>query len=98
MLGLVVRSAAKSAAIAQIREAVRSRFGLAEEAVILVAEIACASPGCPPLETVIAFWANERRYHYKVFKPVAEVTGEDLPPRWFLSAMAVPQDFECTCC
>ena len=49
---------------------------------ILVAEVACAVPGCPPIETVIAFWSEERRHHFKVFKPVAEVTEDDLPPYW----------------
>jgi nitrate reductase delta subunit len=47
---------------------------------------------------VIAFWFGERRHHFKVFKPVAEVTEEDLPPRWYLPALAVPDDFECSCC
>ena len=74
------------------------RFALGEDTAILVAEVACAVPGCPPLETVIAFWANERRHHTKVFKPVAEVIEDDLPPRWMKDALAVPDDFECDCC
>ena len=24
----------------------------------MVAEVACAVPGCPPLETVVAFWTD----------------------------------------
>ena len=30
----------------------------ADDAAILVAEVACAVPGCPPIETVIAFWSD----------------------------------------
>jgi hypothetical protein len=33
-----------------------------------------------------------------VFKPATEVTEADLPPRWFMGALAVPDDFECDCC
>lgn len=85
-------------ALDRVREWTRERFVLGEETAIMVAEVACNLPGCPPLETVIAFWSGERRHHTKVFKPVAEVTEDDLPPRWMKSALAVPDDFECTCC
>jgi nitrate reductase delta subunit len=92
------RDAADQVALARVREWVRARFGLPDDAAILVAEVACAMPGCPPLETVIAFWSDERRYHLKVFKPVQEVVETDLPPGWLKPALAVPDDFECTCC
>ena len=84
-------------ALDRVREWVRARFGL-DDTAILVAEVACAVPGCPPLETVIAFWSGERRHHFKVFKPVIDVVEDDLPPRWLMSALAVPDDFECGCC
>jgi nitrate reductase delta subunit len=86
-----------TAALERVREWVRERFALGDMA-ILVAEVACAVPGCPPIETVIAFWSEERRHHFKVFKPVAEVTADDLPPRWLKRALAVAEDFECGCC
>ena len=89
---------AHHAALARVRSWVRHRFGLAEDSTILVAEITCALPGCPPLETVVAFWSNERRHHLKIFKPVADVVCDDLPPSWYKSALAVPEDFECDCC
>jgi len=84
-------------ALDRVRAWVRERFKLGDEA-ILVAEVACSIPGCPPIETVIAFWTGERRHHFKVFKPVAEVTSDDLPPSWMKQAMAVPDDFQCDCC
>src|SRR5262245_50444578 len=59
------------AAIDRVREWTRARFALAEDIAILVSEVACALPGCPPLETVIAFWEGGLRYHFKIFKPVA---------------------------
>ena len=98
MLGFVIRSPERSAAQNRVREWVRERFGLSGETAVLVAEVTCATPGCPPVETVIAFWHADRRHHYKVFKPVLEVVEDDLPPRWFMGALAVPDDYECGCC
>jgi len=85
-------------ALDRVREWVRARFKLEADTAILVAEVACAVPGCPPLETVIAFWSSGRRHHFKVFKPVAEIANEDLPPAWFKAALAVPDGFQCDCC
>jgi nitrate reductase delta subunit len=91
------KSAERKMALDRVRAWVRERFRLGDEA-ILVAEVACAVPGCPPVETVIAFWSGERRHHFKVFRPVAEVIADDLPPRWYMGALAVPDEFQCECC
>jgi nitrate reductase delta subunit len=98
MLGFINKSPQHRAALDRVRQWTRARFALGEDAAILVAEVACAVPGCPPLETVIAFWSGGRRHHTKVFKPVGEVTEDDLPPSWMKDAIAVPDDFECDCC
>jgi hypothetical protein len=97
MLAFSKKSPEHTAALDRVREGVRARFSL-DEGAILVAEVACAVPGCPPIETVIAFWTDEQRHHFKVFKPVAEVTEDDLPPYWMKRALAVSDDFECECC
>jgi nitrate reductase delta subunit len=97
MLASAKKSPEHIAALDRVREWVRARFALGETT-ILVAEVACAVPGCPPVETVIAFWSQERRHHFKVFKPVAEVREDDLPPSWLKPALAVPDDFWCACC
>jgi len=78
----------------------RRRFGLGAEEVVLVDERGCTLAGFPPLETVIVFWtgALARRHHTKVFKPLAEVTPEDLPPYWMKDALAVPPGYTCDCC
>jgi nitrate reductase delta subunit len=98
MLGFIKKGPDHTAALDRVREWTRSRFRLPDEAAILVAEVACAVPGCPPLETVIAFWSNERRHHYKVFKPADEVVEDDLPPSWLKDSLAVSENFECGCC
>ena len=99
MFGSIVRSAPQAAALARIEAWVRERFALQPQEVVLVSELACQLPGCPPLETVIAFWtADTRRHHYKVFKPAQQVQADDLPPYWMKDALAVAPDDACECC
>lgn len=77
----------------------RARFGLAPQAVVSVAELACALPGCPPLETVVMFWtADGAHYHFKLFKRLEEVVEDDLPPAWYRDALRVVPGLECSCC
>jgi nitrate reductase delta subunit len=88
-----------AAAAERVREWVRERFALPQDAAIMVAEVSCAVPGCPPLETVVAFWTgNDTRHHFKVFKPLDEVVVDDLPPAWLKSALAETEGIGCECC
>ena len=87
------------AAIDRVRDWTRARFKLPDDAAIMVTEVTCALPGCPPLETVVAFWtASDTRHHFKVFKPIAEVIEDDLPPSWMKNALIVVEGFGCECC
>jgi hypothetical protein len=99
MFGTLKPAPGLTQACAQVALWVRERFRLAPEDAVLVTEVLCGLPGCPPLETVIAFWtAADRRHHLKVFKPVAEVSCDDLPPWWMKDALVVPPGFEADCC
>ena len=86
------------AALDRVREWTRGRFKLADDATILFSELACALPGCVPIETVIAFWTEKGRHHFKVFKPVAEVVEDDLPPSWMKNALVDIEGIGCACC
>ena len=98
-LGPSRRGAGHRAATRRVKEWVRARFKLGEDDVVSAAEIECALPGCPPLETVIAFWmADEKRRHYKIFKPIVDVVEDDLPPSWMRDALIIEEGFECSCC
>jgi nitrate reductase delta subunit len=97
MLGFIKKSSEHVAALDRVREWTRKRFSLPDDATIVVSEIACMLPGCPPLETVVVFW-TDARHHFKIFKPVAEVVHDDLPFAWLKDALAVPEDFVCDCC
>ncbi len=100
--GFVTRSPAQHAALERVRAWTRERFSLADEVPMMVSELACTLPGCPPRETVVAFWTTqdgqERRHHFKVFKPAAEVVPDDLPPAWLKDALVIPPGGDCDCC
>jgi nitrate reductase delta subunit len=82
-----------------LKDVVRAHFRLGEEDVILITEVECQTPGCPPLETVIAFWCeDQKRRQLKVFKPLADVSEDDLPPWWMKSALIHDDYAECSCC
>jgi hypothetical protein len=92
------RGAAHLEALEKVKVWTRQRFKLSDETAILVSELECRLPGCPPLETVIAFWEDDKRHHFKLFKPVKEVAYDDLPFTWMKSELIVPDDFSCECC
>src|SRR5262245_10004398 len=98
MLGFINKSPDHSAAVDRVQAWTRARFALPDAATVSVSQVACALPGCPPLETVIVFWIDETRHHFKIFKPVADVAYDDLPFAWLKEALAVPEDFVCECC
>jgi nitrate reductase delta subunit len=86
-------------AIDRVQVWTRERFNLDEAATVLVTELVCTRPGCPPLETVVAFWVQaDQRRHFKVFKPVADVVQRDLPPAWLMDALCAEPDDGDGCC
>jgi nitrate reductase delta subunit len=97
MLYSFKKSPAQAEAVARVREWTRQRFKLGEDATVVVSQVSCRVPGCPPLETVVAFWIGETRHRFKLFKPVEDVVADDLPPAWFKDAL-VDADFGCDCC
>lgn len=86
-------------AVETIARWTRERFRLSASAVVLVSQIACGVPGCPPVETIVAFWvSSEKRYRFRVFKPAAEVTPDDVPPAWYLDALVDDAGLGLSCC
>ncbi len=90
------KSPAQVAALDRVRAWTRERFRLADALPVVVAEVACGLPGCPPLETVVAFWTeDDRRHQFKLFKPVTEVVSDDLPFAWLKDALVSTGEDEC---
>jgi nitrate reductase delta subunit len=99
MLGSFRKSPDEVRALEQIERWTRERFELSPEAVVTASELACTLPGCPPLETVVAFWtADGARHHFKLFKRAHEVSSDDLPYRWLRDALVVQEGFDASCC
>lgn len=84
------------AALARLRELARENFRLDADAVVMVNELACGMPGCPPVETVFAFWpADGARRQFKVFKAAQAVEASDLPPWWLRDALIADGSESC---
>ncbi len=99
VLSSLRRSDNQLEALERLRGWTRERFALGPGDAILVTEVACQMPGCPPLETVFAFWtAPGQRHHFKVFKPAQAVLPEDLPYAWMKNALRVADDASWDCC
>jgi hypothetical protein len=75
---------------AEIKAWAAESLGLGDDVAVMVTELHCTEPGCPPLETVVAvLGANGPVRQYKVRKPLADVTREDIRA---ISAQAGPPD------
>jgi nitrate reductase delta subunit len=99
MLAPFKKSTDRLRAAGRVKQWTRTRFGLPENATLLVSELESALPGFPPLHTVVAFWTAERKhYHFKVFKRLEQVVEDDLPPAWLKDALAVTPGLDCGCC
>jgi len=86
-------------AATRVKRWTRERFSLGSDCTILVSELESATPGFPPLHTVVAFWTAERKhYHFRVFKALEDVAEADVPPAWYLDALAVSEPGQCGCC
>ncbi|HZC55739.1 MAG TPA: hypothetical protein VE396_06775 [Xanthobacteraceae bacterium] len=98
MLGFIKKSAIQGEALDRVRDWTRTRFGLADDDTVMVSEIACAVPGCPPIETHAVFWTALGRHHFKIFKPLAEVAEDDLPPVFMKNALIALDGADLECC
>lgn len=79
----------------RIEAAVRARFGLAPDDIVLVAEEAGFVPGYPPLLVTVRFWRAAARHRLRIFKPAADIDACDLPPRWLLPTLIDDGDPDC---
>jgi nitrate reductase delta subunit len=98
MLGFIKKSPGDSAALDRVRAWTRTRFALTDDETVMVSELACAVPGCPPVETHVVFWSDQGRHHYKIFKPLADAVEDDLPPAFMKNALVWVEGIACSCC
>lgn len=63
----------------RIKSWARSAWSLPEETTVMVTELECREPGCPPIETVIAFLEGPgKTTQFKIHKTTDEVTQQDV--------------------
>ena len=99
MLGSSRKSIAHLQALDQVTQWTRERFKLSADVVVLVTELSCEVPGCPPLETVVAFWTlDETPHRFKLFKPAVAVVEDDIPYAWLMKSLIVSEGFSDDCC
>jgi nitrate reductase delta subunit len=98
MLGFGKKGSGDAAALDRVRDWTRARFALPDEETVMVSEVACGTPGCPPIETHLVFWTTLGRHHYKIFKPLADVREDDLPPAFMKNALVALEGVDCDCC
>ena len=98
MLGFSKKSPGNSAALDRVRDWTRARFALSDDDTVMVSEVACGVPGCPPIETHLVFWTAAGRHHFKIFKPLADVIEDDLPPAFMKNALIALEGVDCDCC
>jgi nitrate reductase delta subunit len=85
-------------ALERVREWTRARFKLTDDETVMVSELTCSVPGCPPTETHVVFWTDAGRHHFKTFKPLAETTEDDLPPAFMKNALVAVEGGDIYCC
>ncbi len=98
MVGFKRKTPNDSGTIDRVRGWTRARFTLTDDETVMVSEMACSVPGCPPIETHLVFWTGAGRHHFKIFKPLAEVTEDDLPPAFMKNALIALEGIDCDCC
>lgn len=63
----------------RIKSWARSTWSLPEETTVMVTELECREPGCPPIETVIALLTGPgKTTQFKIHKTADEVTQQDV--------------------
>ena len=87
------------AALERVQEWTRDRFRIPQEAPVLVSDLQCTIDGCPPLQTLVAFWTeNAERHHFKIHKAIAAIVPDDLPATWLEDGRFSMEGTGCACC
>lgn len=81
--------------LGRIDALIRARFDVRADDIVLVAADAVDRPGFPAFETNITFWKGDARYKLKIFKPISEVSDQDMPVKWLLPALIDDGEGEC---
>ena len=71
--------ATPSPRLRELKEAVRALLDLDEDTAVVIRQLACTEPGCPPLETVVAALPmNGPPRRWTLHQPAEQITEDDL--------------------
>lgn len=62
-----------AAQVAELKDLVRSELSLDAEVTVLIQQLVCREPGCPPVETIVAVLGTPRR-SWKFPVPTSDIT------------------------
>lgn len=62
----------------RVKEWAREMLGLGDDVAVTVMQLNCAEDDCPDVETVVGVLEPGSQRKFIVFKPLAEVTRDDL--------------------
>lgn len=84
-----------SSAVRAVKGWIREVLPDAGEAALLVTELACHEPGCPPFEVVMAVLpADGPRRQRKIGKRLSELSAEDVRAAWSAGETEPAHDHE----
>jgi hypothetical protein len=65
--------------LSELRATVRALLGLDEDTAVVIRQLACTEPGCPPLETVVAVLPMEgAARRWTLHRPAGQLTENEL--------------------
>lgn len=71
--------ATPSPQLRELKETVRALLGLDDDTAVMVRQLTCTEPGCPPVETVIAALPMDgEARRWTLHRPVDEITEDAL--------------------
>lgn len=74
-----IRPTISPARLAALKAAIVHGWSLGDGTTVMIAELACSEPNCPPVETIIALLrAESPPEKYAIHKPLHEISDEDI--------------------
>ncbi|GHE15101.1 hypothetical protein [Streptomyces alanosinicus] len=71
--------AGPSPQLRRLKETVRTLLGLDDDTAVMIRQLACTEPGCPPLETIVAVLPMEgEARRWTLHRPTDQITEDDL--------------------
>ncbi|MFC8520366.1 hypothetical protein [Streptomyces sp. NPDC057257] len=63
----------------ELKETVRTLLGLDDDTAVMIRQLACTEPGCPPVETVVAVLPMDgEARRWTLHQPAEQITADDL--------------------